>query len=88
MNEWQPIDTAPKDGTPVLACTMPMVEKDGRLCPWNFPSTYMWDYYHPNAKGKSCWRDSFGRKNLSLTHWMPVPGYKPGKKRKAKRNSE
>jgi hypothetical protein len=67
---WRPIDTAPKDGTAILACA---VYPD-------FPRHYVpiyavWGTYHPNAKGKVCWRTASicGNKLEGLTHWMPLP---------------
>ena len=64
-SEWQPIETAPKDGTVILAC----------FDKWYHPMAVCWAAYHPNAKGKACWRTSAigGDKVEQLTHWMPLP---------------
>lgn len=62
--EWQPIDTAPKDGTEILTCNM---NQGGimRLIYW-YRTTGQW-----RTKGAVivCLQD---------THWMPLP-QKPGK---------
>jgi hypothetical protein len=63
--EWDHIDTAPKDGTQILVCTFPN---------WRYlPICVRWRNYHPNAKGKECWRDHAGNKVIEPTHWMPEP---------------
>jgi len=36
------------------------------------PTSARWGTYHPNAKGKECWRDASGVK-ISFTHWRPLP---------------
>ncbi len=57
--EWRPIDTAPKDGTPVLLY---------------FPSRYQgkggisWGCWINNE-----WLDSVAIRDNSATHWMPLP---------------
>lgn len=62
---WQPIETAPKDGSKILACRVTVYQ----------PETVVWASYHPNAQGKECWRTSSvcGDKRQHLTHWMPLP---------------
>lgn len=68
---WQPIDSAPKDGTPILACASYEVnEKFGLQA---HPMTVRWEVYHPNAPGKGLWRDKNGHKQNHVTHWMPMP---------------
>jgi hypothetical protein len=75
--EWMPIDTAPKDGTLLLICSGNYYERD---FPVGVPTTASWRAYHPNAKGKECWRDINGNK-LSPTHWMHLPPDPSGSKR-------
>lgn len=72
MSEWQPIETAPKNGTPILGCT---VLDEAGYESWGWPSTIVWAAYHPNARGKECWRTSHvcGNKMEAVTHWMPLP---------------
>ena len=73
---WQPIETAPKDRTEILAAVRYPVDKNIRGV-WNTLFIY-WDtefeehpdgiwalsYEHPITTGKP-------------THWMPVPRYVP-----------
>lgn len=69
--DWQPIATAPKDGTPILACHGPSYNNRG-LWPAPVVCVY-WGTYHPNAKGGEAWRDGSGHKRPYLTHWQPLP---------------
>lgn len=66
--QWQPIESAPKDGTPILACYAPHYETNGFL-----PVAVRWRAYHPNARGNEEWRDSSGAKVRAITHWQPLP---------------
>lgn len=73
MMEWQPIETAPKDGTPILV--------------WNGPANYGY-YTAPDQMGTARWdRQAFtdgemcwwacdccdGVTTYNPTHWMPLP---------------
>jgi hypothetical protein len=73
--DWQPIETAPRDGTPVLLyfAHYPIYEPDYRnaaeRCEVGWFSGGVWhesgtahDLFEP-------WRDKAGRP----THWMPLP---------------
>lgn len=62
--EWQPIETAPKDGTPILAAWIPsnmprwvretiMWMDGGWVATWNHRKIYSAD---------------------EINHWMPLPG--------------
>lgn len=70
MSEWLPIESAPKDGTPMMGCTfipsLPNLYSPRRI---------HWAAYHPNSNGKVCWRDAeiCGNKLERLTHWMALP---------------
>lgn len=67
---WSPIATAPRDGTTVLVCW----HRDAHIWePARGPRCARWDSYHPNAKGKACWRDIHGHKLGEPTHWCPMP---------------
>lgn len=68
--QWDPIETAPMDGTPILAYSL----RNNALA----PIVVTWRTYHPNAAGEPTWRDHQKHKVCGLTHWMPLP--KPPKK--------
>lgn len=63
MSEWQPIETAPKDGTPVdLWCG----EYQERLVNYSREDRGGGNvFYVPNESGRCVVR--------SATHWMPLP---------------
>lgn len=79
MSEWQPIETAPKDGS-LLLCWVDAVRHfehdDGSLdtadvsevdfCQWRTDSTAPDGGYHMNMMG------TIGDEQ-SVTHWMPLP---------------
>lgn len=67
---WMPIDQAPKDGTPIIACGLYADRTDLGV----HPRTVRWKVYHPNAPGKGTWRNHLGHKENFLTHWIPMPG--------------
>lgn len=79
MSEWQPISTAPRDGTLILGCIMPPKAGHGFSGAWKFhfeqhlaPVTVAWRPYHPNQKGKEQWRIASGNP-YRPSHWMPLP---------------
>lgn len=57
---WQPIETAPKDGTTVLTWTKGLTEDEGAIMPMRWSSTRGWCEY-------------WGNHDLFPTHWMPLP---------------
>ncbi len=59
MSEWQPIETAPKDGTKILVW-------------WRVSKVYglvAWGEYND---GSGEWQDEAGDVS-GMTHWMPLP---------------
>ena len=58
MSEWQPIETAPKDGTPVLVWRTPEKGRNHRRMGIDRWKEGLW------------WHS---RKEMQPTHWMPVP---------------
>jgi hypothetical protein len=66
--KWKPIESAPRDGTPIIVCYAPHYTSNGFL-----PVAVRWRSFHPNAKGKELFRDSAGAKVEHVTHWMPLP---------------
>lgn len=78
---WQPIETAPKDGTPVLAYREPSFY--GRSSPlhfvaWNHEANaWIWpdDTYNPYIEDE--YWEAYGSgdnfEDTKFTHWMPIP---------------
>jgi len=73
MSEWQPIETAPKDGTTILAWG-----------PYSEPATYQWRTNVRLVGWVPVWdgflvieyQSDFGTEYKTadpLTHWMPLP---------------
>lgn len=66
--EWQPIETAPKDGTPYLAVEM----AGGKAIDWAVCS------WHVTSKGRK-WMNVLGsaghdcEPTIDPTHWTPLP---------------
>jgi hypothetical protein len=60
--KWQPIETAPMNGTDVL-----LYEKGSLRAVMGY-----W-YEDPNNRGLSSWWVEGGQCTASPTHWMPLP---------------
>jgi hypothetical protein len=60
MTEWQPIETAPKDGSLILS--------------WDNPYMIVvsWDT-DPRDEGGQCWKINYSGDWMTPTHWMPLP---------------
>lgn len=71
MNAWQPIETAPKDGSTVLVYPATWSNRTGSTAHWNG------DTYAKNPRPYWERDDAFGRVMQSRekppTHWMPLP---------------
>lgn len=68
QSPWQPIDSAPADGTYVLVC----YSGEWDNFPHRLPKAAYFGAFHPNAPGKMKWRDAKGS-SIEPTHWMPLP---------------
>jgi len=68
MSDWQPIETAPKDGRELLVGRFAFGRNWQCVSSWRGPSRGEHDYPY----GDNAWRDSNGR-HLAGTHWMPLP---------------
>lgn len=68
--KWQPIETAPMDGTHILACYWDYGKRTDLS---THPTSVKFETFHPNAPGKGAWRNHLGHKMNYLTHWMPMP---------------
>lgn len=73
MSEWQPIETAPKDGGPVLLWFPwgKTVDSDTGFNGIRFIGLWSSD----GDGGPVCWRDpeDFEALGDNATHWMPLP---------------
>lgn len=65
---WQPIDTAPADGTYVLVCCSGKWES----FPHRLPKSAYFGTFRKGYIGNMCWRDIQGSP-IEPTHWMPLP---------------
>lgn len=64
MNEWQPIETAPKDGSEILVCN-----GIGRRAVTHWMEGR--GFYAGQGGGYPASWTTIG--DLALTHWMPLP---------------
>ncbi len=72
--EWQPIETAPKDGTRILVARIGRNESGKDLGIW-WACTGHWSDHYKN------WNDGIEPCGLcGPTHWMPLPAA-PGEKK-------
>jgi hypothetical protein len=68
MSEWQPIETAPKDGTPIIVATS---------APGFYPRSGWWSdrfgewVVRENESGATRLCPDYA--GVALTHWMPLP---------------
>ena len=70
MSTWQPIETAPRDGTWVLLADPDLCDEHGVLLP--VPAEF-----RPEVTGWGSpdgeWMDLHGCRVITPTHWMPLP---------------
>ena len=69
---WQPIETAPKDGTQVL------VGRFVKECPYGKNGRVRADFWDAKRRGWTVW-DRFNAQYWPPTHWQPLPP-PPGEK--------
>ena len=60
--EWQPIETAPKDGSAILGAWQCLNKT------WDMDAMFWFE-----EDGEGAWFDYFGDYDHSPTHWMPLP---------------
>lgn len=66
MSEWQKIETAPRDGTPILAYLAFEDEPVFDIIKWDGKPKYPWRYVNNNAFHALVSEDI-------PTHWQPLP---------------
>ena len=72
MSHWQPIETAPRDGTIILLYAKPTVVA-GR---WSDAGTgkYPWDFLDGETSDPEAWPlNAMHDNEYGPTHWMPLP---------------
>lgn len=62
INGWQPIDTAPRDGTEIIVCQA---------------GTGNVEFVRFYADGEAAWLDRTCDEFFHPTHWMPIPESPP-----------
>jgi len=69
--EWQPIETAPKDGTRILLVCAPHVPAVGAWC----EDRKCWDYLEAgDFANEGAWQDHlYASCDWPVTHWMHLP---------------
>lgn len=71
MSEWQPIETAPKDGTPILGFRFYPVAIRWRP---DLDSEFQWDAVSLGSHASTNFMSNgFIDGDSNLTHWMPLP---------------
>lgn len=78
MTDWQPIETAPKDGRIIVVCGAPASFKDGR--PMDGPCIVRWDDNAYSSEGDWVFAGWLSHGDPihdfpieEPTHWMPLP---------------
>lgn len=61
---WQPIETAPKDGTTILTC-MGLHDWDIEIC--KFAT------WHPDVPVRAYWRNTLNGQKTEPKYWIPLP---------------
>lgn len=63
---WQPISSAPKDGTVILIAELPFTNQSAMI-PMTGKSRFS------ELQKRDIWCDYFGRGRYEPTHWQPLP---------------
>lgn len=71
MSEWQPISTAPKDGTTILAYCQPRYAETDEPMEFSYVSVIRWLDKYKNSKWP--WRHVLNNSAAEPTHWMALP---------------
>jgi hypothetical protein len=77
MSGWQPIETAPKDGTEIDVWCGGEFPRRVTCASWREPTESEWWSHGGDTidTPDACWHDCFGPlgKDNTPTHWMPLP---------------
>ena len=78
MERWEPIETAPKDGTYVLVCGGTYRADSSHLGPWPTEATKIACHTGGHSCVGHCWRGGQDEGYYNYywykpTHWMPLP---------------
>ena len=65
-NTWLEIDTAPKDGTPIIICTIETVDEKKDV----FITEVRWE--NDDKNGPAGWYDNYGG-DYKPDYWIPMP---------------
>lgn len=71
MSKWQPIETAPRDGTEVLACIVGFAPSLVRWLSHNGKS--MWSVDPETFMDEDHFHEYFMGTSYDPTHWQPLP---------------
>lgn len=73
MNDWNAIETAPKDGTPILVLSRTMAPLI-RVCVWRKdPSSMGWALLSPHEDYPFTDSEGYWMYVDDVTDWMPLP---------------
>ena len=61
---WQPIASAPRDGSPFLGCSITEIDREDVPIMWQCRYDADMAHFHSNWDGEPLY---------DLTHWMPLP---------------
>lgn len=64
---WQPIETAPRDGTRILVYGKLGFESEPGI------GTVRWDSFHKEWNCDPCEASEYEPEACAVTHWMPLP---------------
>lgn len=73
MTDWQPIATAPKDGTQILALCQPRFFETGKPMDFNYMAVVWWRKAKDPKWGETRWKHALNDSYAEPTHWMPLP---------------